>query len=172
MGILTDKNFIEKYDGILSLKAPLIDFSSELSITDYDQNDYYSDGYTFFRSPLNELNILEKNNFIDLFDEDLFILSIQSDYGSSFAGNLPQKVKNVPDELFLRLRRGSLFRSSIYQSINFSLPDHEIITTNHFSYYQIIKFSLLESSLAGLGAPLGNNAFSALWRSRRKSIPE
>ena len=42
-----------EYDGILSLKAPLIDLSSELSITDYDQNDYYGDGYTFFRSPLN-----------------------------------------------------------------------------------------------------------------------
>lgn len=111
-----------EYDGILSLKAPLIDLSSELSITDYDQNDYYGDGYTFFRSPLNELNILEKNNFIDLFDEDLFILSIQSDYGSSFAGNLPQKVDKFDNkELSINsINLNPIINISLLESLNYN----------------------------------------------------
>ena len=111
-----------EYDGILSLKAPLIDLSSELSITDYDQNDYYGDGYTFFRSPLNELNILENNNFIDLFDEDLFILSIQSDYGSSFTGNLPQKVDKFDNkELSINsINLNPIINISLLESLNYN----------------------------------------------------
>ena len=89
-----------EYDGILSFKGPFIDPSSELSITDYDQDDYYGDGYTFFRSPLNKLKVLEKKNIIDLFDEDLFIVSIQSDYGSSFTGKLSQKIKKFDNDQF------------------------------------------------------------------------
>jgi len=104
-----------EYDGILSFKGPFIDPSSELSITDYDQDDYYSDGYTFFRSPLNKLKVLEKKNIIDLFDEDLFIVSIQSDYGSSFTGKLSKKIEKFDNDQF------SINSLNLYPIINTSL---------------------------------------------------
>ena len=76
------------YDSILSLKAPLIDITSELSITEYDSEDYYADGYTFIRVPLNQVKVYKKKSILDYFDEDFFVMSIQSDYGSSFTGSL------------------------------------------------------------------------------------
>ncbi len=140
-----------EYDGILSLKAPLIDLSSELSITDYDQNDYYGDGYTFFRSPLNELNILEKNNFIDLFDEDLFILSIQSDYGSSFAGNLPQKVDKFDNkELSINsINLNPIINISLLESLNYNkkkiINSTKYGSENHDLKVFVIKKNILNA---------------------------
>tara|TARA_A100001037_G_scaffold77985_2_gene69907 strand:- start:6757 stop:7365 length:609 start_codon:yes stop_codon:yes gene_type:complete len=137
-----------EYDGILSLKAPLIDLSSELSITDYDQNDYYGDGYTFFRSPLNELNILEKNNFIDLFDEDLFILSIQSDYGSSFAGNLPQKVDKFDNkELSINsINLNPIINISLLESLNYN-KKKIINSTNYGSENHDLKVFVIKKNI-------------------------
>tara|TARA_E500000331_G_scaffold119464_1_gene116643 strand:+ start:1453 stop:2064 length:612 start_codon:yes stop_codon:yes gene_type:complete len=122
-----------EYDGILSFKGPFIDSSSELSITDYDQDDYYGDGYTFLRTPLNKLKILEKKNIIDHFDEDLFIVSIQSDYGSSFTSKLSKKNQKFDNDQF---------------SIN-SLNLHPIINTSLLKTLSYKKKKLPNSSKHG-----------------------
>jgi len=84
------------------LKGPIIDSTSEISITDYDHDhdDYYGDGYTFFRSTLSKLKISEVNNIVDYIDEDFFVVSIQSDYGYSFTGHLSKKVEKFNNDQF------------------------------------------------------------------------
>tara|TARA_B100000575_G_C23002526_1_gene577628 strand:+ start:407 stop:1015 length:609 start_codon:yes stop_codon:yes gene_type:complete len=141
-----------EYDGILSFKGPLIDSTSELSITDYDKNDYYGDGYTFFRSPLNKLTIFEKTNFIDLFDEDLFIVSIQSDYGSSFTGNLSEKVDNFNIKKFSvdLINLSPILNTSLLQSLNYNNKKIINSTKHGFENHDLKVFIIKKNSINGI----------------------
>ena len=77
------------YDDIFSSSTPIITSESELIITSYDSNDYYSDGHSFFRSKVTD--IMQKipiQNSIDFKDQLYIITHCAISYGNSFETEL------------------------------------------------------------------------------------
>ena len=65
---------------------PVIDSNCEIHITSFENDNYYDDGYTFFRSNLDELDCKNKDFKIplELFKNDYFFLNIKYGYGAGF----------------------------------------------------------------------------------------
>ena len=65
---------------------PVIDSNCEIHITSFENDNYYDDGYTFFRSNLDELDCKNKDFKIPLevFKNDYFFLNIKYGYGAGF----------------------------------------------------------------------------------------
>ena len=84
------KNYIKKTRSeqkvIYKNTLPVIDSDCEISVTSFENDNYYDDGYTFFRSNLNELNSKDEDLKIplELFKNDYFLLDIKYGYGAGF----------------------------------------------------------------------------------------
>ena len=65
---------------------PVIDSNCEIHITSFENDNYYGDGYTFYRSNLDELDCKNKDFKIPLevFKNDYFFLNIKYGYGAGF----------------------------------------------------------------------------------------
>ena len=77
------------HDDIFSSSTPIITSESELIITSYDSNDYYSEGHSFFRSKVTD--IMQKipiQNSIDFKDQFYIIAHCAISYGNSFETEL------------------------------------------------------------------------------------
>lgn len=77
------------YDDIFSSSTPIITSESELIITSYDSNDYYSEGHSFFRSKVTD--IMQKipiQNSIDFKDQLYIITHCAISHGNSFETEL------------------------------------------------------------------------------------
>ena len=77
------------HDDIFSSSTPIITSESELIITSYDSNDYYSEGHSFFRSKVTD--IMQKipiQNSIDFKDQLYIITHCAISYGNSFETEL------------------------------------------------------------------------------------
>jgi len=65
---------------------PIVDKSLELQISSFENDNYYDDGYTFFRSNLNDINYQNKNINIPLktFNLEYFLIKLNYGYGAGF----------------------------------------------------------------------------------------
>ena len=84
------KNYLKKTISdqrvIYQNTLPIIDSDCEIHVTSFENENYYDDGYTFFRSNLNELNSKDEDLKIPLkfFKNDYFVLDIKYGYGAGF----------------------------------------------------------------------------------------
>ena len=77
------------HDDIFSSSTPIITSESELIITSYDSNDYYSEGHSFFRSRVtNVIQDIPVQNSIDYKNQSYLIAHCAIYYGNSFETEL------------------------------------------------------------------------------------
>ena len=75
-------------DNIYEIKAPMIKKDSELIITSIDSNDYYNDGYSFFREKLFDSSKFSVDEEIDISEVSNAIINYAIFYGSIFEAEL------------------------------------------------------------------------------------
>lgn len=65
---------------------PVIDDSLELQVSSFDNDNYYDDGYTFFRSNLDNIGHQDKSITISLekIDIEYFLIKLNYGYGAGF----------------------------------------------------------------------------------------
>ena len=81
------KNYGQKiFDNIFHQTFPILDKSSEIHVSSFDNDNYYDEGHTYFRAELNSI-ISDKENFKIGMAEPLsknIIISIMTGYGTGF----------------------------------------------------------------------------------------
>tara|TARA_Y100000591_G_C21583668_1_gene569626 strand:+ start:67 stop:705 length:639 start_codon:yes stop_codon:yes gene_type:complete len=81
------KNYGQKiFDNIFHQTFPILDKSSEIHVSSFDNDNYYDEGHTYFRADLNSI-ISNKINFKIGLSETLpkkIIISIMTGYGTGF----------------------------------------------------------------------------------------
>ena len=85
--IMINKNWRTE-NSIYKVKAPMIKKDSELIITSIDSNDYYSDGYSFFREKLFDSSKFKVDEEIEISDISNVIINYAIFYGSIFEAEL------------------------------------------------------------------------------------
>ena len=79
--IMINKNWRTE-NSIYKVKAPMIKKDSELIITSIDSNDYYSDGYSFFREKLFDSSKFKVDEEIEISEISNVIINYAIFYGS------------------------------------------------------------------------------------------
>ena len=66
--IFEENNFghWKNFDDIIKISTPLLSRDSELQVTYFDENDYYNDGYTFFRTNPDKLSRKDLKLYLDI----------------------------------------------------------------------------------------------------------
>jgi len=144
------KNYIKKtiskqkviYKNIL----PIIDSSCEIHVTSFENDNYYDDGYTFFRSNLDELKCENENLKIplELFGNDYFLLNIKYGYGTGFETEIMDlnyenfETKNL--EIFKTKISG--IQHSIVQSLKLNYLNLEDLGRDKFDFSNTQSFLL------------------------------
>ena len=81
-----EKQKINTHNNIYRNILPVIDDSLELQVSSFDNDNYYDDGYTFFRSNLDNIGHQDKNITILLekIDIEYFLIKLNYGYGAGF----------------------------------------------------------------------------------------
>ena len=84
--IFEENNFghWKNFDDIIKVSTPLLSRDSELQVTYLDENDYYNDGYTFFRVTPNKLSKKDLKLYLDIPNTDYLILNSAIFQGNCF----------------------------------------------------------------------------------------
>ena len=84
--IFEENNFghWKNFDDIIKISAPLLSRDSELQVTYFDENDYYNDGYTFFRANPDKLSRKDLKLYLDIPNTDYLILNSAIFQGNCF----------------------------------------------------------------------------------------
>ena len=84
--IFEENNFghWKNFDDIIKISAPLLSRDSELQVTYFDENDYYNDGYTFFRVNPDKLSRKGLKLYLDIPNTDYLILNSAIFQGNCF----------------------------------------------------------------------------------------
>ena len=79
----------KNFDDVLKIESPLLISNSELQITYFDEDDYYHDGYTFYRSNPKKLKKTESELVFELPESEYLIINTGIFYGNCLALGMP-----------------------------------------------------------------------------------
>ena len=135
---------------------PIIDSDCEVHVTSFENDNYYDDGYTFFRSNLDTLNTLDEDFKIPLevSRNDYFLLEIKYGYGAGFETEIIDlNYENFEVEV-LKVHRTKIFENgkNIVRALKLNYLDLEDLERNKFDFsttqYYIIKKKYNETYLS------------------------
>ena len=94
--IFEENNFghWKNFDDIIKISAPLLSRDSELQVTYFDENDYYNDGYTFFRVNPDKLSSKGLKLYLDIPNTDYLILNSAIFQGNCFETDINDQSYN------------------------------------------------------------------------------
>lgn len=94
--IFEENNFghWKNFDDIIKISTPLLSRDSELQVTYFDENDYYNDGYTFFRVNPNKLSKKDLKLYLDIPNTDYLILNSAIFQGNCFETDINDQSYN------------------------------------------------------------------------------
>lgn len=94
--IFEENNFghWKNFDDIIKISTPLLSRDSELQITYFDENDYYNDGYTFFRANPDKLSRKDLKLYLDIPNTDYLILNSAIFQGNCFETDINDQSYN------------------------------------------------------------------------------
>ena len=93
----------KNFDDVLKIESPLLISNSELQVTYFDEDDYYHDGYTFYRSNPKKLKKTESELVFELPEREYLIINTGIFYGNSFETDLKGESYEffTPEDIFL-----------------------------------------------------------------------
>ena len=117
---------------------PIIDSDCEVHVTSFENDNYYDDGYTFFRSNLDTLNTLDEDFKIPLevSRNDYFLLEIKYGYGAGFETEIIDlNYENFEVEV-LKVHRTKIFENgkNIVRALKLNYLDLEDLERNKFDF--------------------------------------
>ena len=117
---------------------PIIDSDCEIHVTSFENDNYYDDGYTFFRSNLDTLNTLDEDFKIPLevSRNDYFLLDIKYGYGAGFETEIIDlNYENFEAEV-LKVHRTKMFENgnNIVRTLKLNYLDLEDLGRNKFDF--------------------------------------
>ena len=117
---------------------PIIDSDCEVHVTSFENDNYYDDGYTFFRSNLDTLNTLDEDFKIPLEvpRNDYFLLDIKYGYGAGFETEIIDlNYENFEAEV-LKVHRTKIFENGkdIVRTLKLNYLDLEDLGRNKFDF--------------------------------------
>ncbi len=123
---------------------PIIDSDCEIHVTSFENDNYYDDGYTFFRSNLNELNSKDEDLKIplELFKNDYFLLDIKYGYGAGFETEIMDlNYENFEAEK-LKILKTKIFgnQKNIVQSLKLNYLNLVDLGRNKFDFSKTQSF--------------------------------
>jgi len=142
------KNYLKKTISdqrvIYQNTLPIIDSDCEIHVTSFENENYYDDGYTFFRSNLNELNSKDENLKIplELFKNDYFLLDIKYGYGAGFETEIMDlNYENFEAEK-LKILKTKIFgnQKNIVQSLKLNYLNLVDLGRNKFDFSKTQSF--------------------------------
>ena len=94
--IFEESNFghWKNFDDIIKISTPLLSRDSELQVTYFDENDYYNDGYTFFRANPDKLSRKDLKLYLDIPNTDYLILNSAIFQGNCFETDINDQSYN------------------------------------------------------------------------------
>ena len=94
--IFEENNFghWKNFDDIIKISTPLLSRDSELQVTYFDENDYYNDGYTFFRVNPDKLSRKGLKLYLDIPSTDYIILNSAIFQGNCFETDINDQSYN------------------------------------------------------------------------------
>ncbi len=94
--IFEENNFghWKNFDDIIKISTPLLSRDSELQVTYFDENDYYNDGYTFFRANPDKLSKRDLKLYLDIPNTDYLILNSAIFQGNCFETDINDQSYN------------------------------------------------------------------------------
>ena len=94
--IFEENNFghWKNFDDIIKISTPLLSRDSELQVTYFDENDYYNDGYTFFRANPDKLSGRDLKLYLDIPNTDYLILNSAIFQGNCFETDINDQSYN------------------------------------------------------------------------------
>lgn len=94
--IFEENNFghWKNFDDIIKISTPLLSRDSELQVTYFDENDYYNDGYTFFRANPDKLSMKDLKLYLDIPNTDYLILNSAIFQGNCFETDINDQSYN------------------------------------------------------------------------------
>ena len=94
--IFEENNFghWKNFDDIIKISTPLLSRDSELQVTYFDENDYYNDGYTFFRANPDKLFRKDLKLYLDIPNTDYLILNSAIFQGNCFETDINNQSYN------------------------------------------------------------------------------
>ena len=142
------KNYIKKtipgQKVIYQDTLPIIDLNCEIHVTSFENDNYYDDGYTFFRSNLDEL--YSKNGDLkiplDLYKNNYFLLDIKYGYGAGFETEIIDlSYENFETEK-LKILKTKIFgnQKNIVQSLKLNYLNLEDLGRNKFDFSKTQTF--------------------------------
>ena len=84
----------KNFDDIIKISTPLLSRDSELQVTYFDENDYYNDGYTFFRVNPDKLSRKDLKLYLDIPNTDYLILNSAIFQGNCFETDINDESYN------------------------------------------------------------------------------
>ena len=123
---------------------PIIDSDCEIHVTSFENDNYYDDGYTFFRSNLNELNSKDEDLKIPLVSlkNDYFLLDIKYGYGAGFETEIIDlNYENFETEK-LKILKTKIFgnQKNIVKSLKLNYLNLGDLGRNKFDLYKTQTF--------------------------------
>ena len=132
------KKTVSEHKVIYQNTLPIIDSICEIHITSFENDNYYDDGYTFFRSNLDELNCKNEDFKIpvEVLKNDYFLLDIKSGYGAGFETEIMDlNYENFETEA-LKVFETKIFGSqnNIMHSLKLNYLDLQDLKRNKFDF--------------------------------------
>ena len=84
----------KNFDDIIKISTPLLSRDSELQVTYFDENDYYNDGYTFFRVNPDKLSRKDLKLYLEIPNTDYLILNSAIFQGNCFETDIKDQSYN------------------------------------------------------------------------------
>ena len=117
---------------------PIIDSICELHVTSFENDNYYDDGHTFFRSKVDDLNCKNKDFKIpiEISKNDYFLLNIKYGYGAGFETEIIDLNYENFDTENLEFYETNFFdnENSIVHSLKLNYLDLEDLGRNKFDF--------------------------------------
>ena len=143
----------KNFDDVLKIESPLLVANSELQITYFDENDYYHDGYTFYRTNPKKLKKKESNLFFELPESEYLMINTGIFHGNCFETDLKDENYKffTPRDIYLDCTRVSWSNKRYINKIFFK--DLELINSKKRKEQivqlttMIIKLELDDSAL-------------------------
>ena len=94
--IFEENNFghWKNFDDIIKISTPLLSRDSELQVTYFDEDDYYNDGYTFFRVNPDKLSRKDLKLYLNIPNTDYLILNSAIFQGNCFETDINDQSYN------------------------------------------------------------------------------
>ena len=154
------KNYIKKtrteQKVIYQDTLPVIDSNCEIHVTSFENDNYYDEGYTFFRSNLDELNCQNEDFKIPLeqFKNNYYLLNVKYGYGACFETEIIDlNYENFETE-DIKIYKAKIFgiHNKIVHSLKLNYLELEDLGRNKFDFSKGQSF-ILKKRYANAGSP-------------------